>query len=135
MLSSASGLDPKCAKAFNSKSLLNHMVFPSRTFIPWMRRDARGVVRRRLAKENIYTLEDSMPSTSIVVLISNLSRSLRLSAQMELSSNQALYFLAHLSVLSGLTAIQTLCMCKTFFLGYLSLLTVQCCYISKRLDR
>ena len=76
MLSSASSLDPKCAKAFNhpvvnqyfdnSKSLL---LFPSRTFITWMRRDARGVVGKRLAKENIYALEDSMPSTSIIELI------------------------------------------------------------------
>ena len=122
--------------SMNSKSLLNHMVFPLKTYITWMRRDARGVVERRLAAGNIYILKDSVPSISIVVLILSLSQSLRLSVQMELSSNQASYFWAHLSVLNGLTAIQTLCMCIIIIIiiCYKFLLTVQCCYISKRLD-
>ena len=58
----------------NLKSLLNHMVFPSRPYITWTRRDARGVVERRLAAGNIYILEDSVPSISIVVLILSLSQ-------------------------------------------------------------
>jgi hypothetical protein len=47
----------------NSKSLVNHMIFPSRTL--WTRRDARGVVGRKLAKENTYILGDSVQSTSV----------------------------------------------------------------------
>ena len=97
----------------NSPSLLNHWVFPSRTYTTWMRRDARVVVKRRVAKGSTYTHGDSVPSTSIIVLILNLSLSLRLSVQTELSSSQDLYFQACLSALSGLTAIQTLCVCTT----------------------
>ena len=104
----------------NSKSWLNRLVFPLRIFITWTRRVARGVVGRRQAEGSIYTLGDSVPSTGIVVLTSNLSLSLRLYVQMELSSSQASYFPAHLSAPSGLTAIQTLCKCK-----YSSLILLQ----------
>ena len=37
---------------------------------------------------------------------------------MELSSGQALYIRAHLSALSGLTVIQTLCMCRIIDLHF-----------------
>jgi hypothetical protein len=101
-----------------------------------MRRDARGVVGRRLAEENTYILGDSVQSTSIVVLILNLSLSLRLFAQMGLSSSRVLYFQAILSALSGLTPILTLCMYYKIDFDYMFLLTVtiQCCDVSEWLD-
>ena len=70
VLSSASGLDPKRAKAFNRPVVnryfdeLKELVeFQLRTFITWTRRDVRGVVRRKLAEESIYTPGDSVQAS------------------------------------------------------------------------
>ena len=144
MLSLASGLDPKCAKAFNCpvinwylnefKELVESHGIPIKNIYNMDKKGCqRGGGKKTSCKKN-YILEDSMPSISIIVLILSLSQSLRLSVQMTLSSNQALYFWAHLSVLNGLTAIQTLCIIIIIII-YKFLLTVQCCYISKQLDR